>query len=70
MMLRREGFMVNHKPIHRIYRVEGLQLRARRKRGVRYVRGNVVPTVSRPNERRSLDFVHDVLSNGRNSRPR
>jgi putative transposase len=69
MMLRRDGFAVNHKRIHRIYRVEGLQLRARRKRGVRYVRGNVVPTVSRPNERWSLDFVHDALSNGRKFRP-
>jgi putative transposase len=68
MMLRREGFVVNHKRIHRIYRVEGLQLRARHKRGVRYVRGNVVPTVSRPNERWSLDFVHDALSNGRKFR--
>ena len=65
LMLRREGFVLNH---NRIYRVEGLQLRARRKRGVRYVRGNVVPTVSRPNERWSLDFVHDALSNGRKFR--
>ena len=68
MMLRREGFVVNHKRIHRIYRVEGFQLRARRKRGVRYVRGNAVPSVSRPNERWSLDFVHDALSNERKFR--
>lgn len=67
-MLRREGFVVNHKRVHRIYRAEGLQLRARRKRGVRYVRGNAVPTVTRPNERWSLDFVHDVLSTGRKFR--
>jgi putative transposase len=68
IMLRREGVVVNHKRVHRIYRAEGLQLRARRKRGVRYMRGNVVPPVSRPNERWSLDFVHDVLSNGRKFR--
>jgi putative transposase len=68
LMLRREGFVVNHKRVHRIYRAQGLQLRARRKRGVRYVRGNAVPTVSRPNERWSLDFVHDVLSTGRKFR--
>jgi putative transposase len=68
LMLRREGFVVNHKRVHRIYRAEGLQLRARRKRGVRYVRGNAVPTVTRPNERWSLDFVHDVLSTGRKFR--
>ena len=68
LMLRREGFVVNHKRVHRIYRAEGLQLRARRKRGVRYVRGNAVPAVTRPNERWSLDFVHDVLSTGRKFR--
>lgn len=68
IMLRREGFAVNHKRIHRIYRQAGLQLRSRRKRGVRYVCGNVVAPVSRPNERWSLDFVHDVLSNGRKFR--
>jgi putative transposase len=68
LMLRREGFVVNHKRVHRIYRAHGLQLRARRKRGVRYVRGNAAPSVSRPNERWSLDFVHDVLSTGRKYR--
>jgi putative transposase len=68
LMLRREGFAVNHKRVHRIYRGHGLQLRARRKRGVRYVRGNAIPLVSRPNERWSLDFVHDVLSSGRKFR--
>lgn len=50
-MLRHAGFIVNHKRIHRLYRAEGLQLRARHKRGVRYVRGKFVPPVSRPNER-------------------
>ena len=68
LMLRREGFAVNHKRVHRIYRAHGLQLRARRKRGVIYVRGNAVVPVSRPNERWSLDFVHDVLANGRKFR--
>lgn len=68
IMLRREGMVVNHKRVHRIYRKLGLQLRPRRKRGVRYVRGNAVPPVSRANERWSVDFVHDRLSNGRKFR--
>jgi putative transposase len=67
-MLRREKFVVDHKRVHRIYRAHGLQLRARRKRGVRYIRGNAVMPVSRPNERWSLDFVHDVLGTGRKFR--
>ncbi len=68
IMLRREGFVVNHKRVHRIYRAHGLQLRPRRKRGVRYIRGNAVTAVTRPNERWSLDFVHDALSSGRKFR--
>ncbi|MDB5072637.1 MAG: family transposase [Candidatus Eremiobacteraeota bacterium] len=68
LMLRREGFLVNHKRVHRIYRAHGLELRPRRKRGVRYVRGNAITAVSRPNERWSLDFVHDLLSTGRKFR--
>lgn len=68
LMLRREGIVANHKRVHRIYRKLGLQLRPRRKRGVRYVRGNAIPPVTRPNERWSLDFVHDRLSTGRKFR--
>jgi len=68
LMLRRHGIIVNHKRVHRIYRNLGLQLRPRRKRGVRYVRGNTLPPVSRPNERWSIDFVHDRLSTVRRFR--
>ena len=68
LMLRREGIVANHKRVHRVYRTLGLQLRPRRKRGVRYVRGNAVPVVTRPNERWSIDFVHDRLSTGRKFR--
>jgi len=65
LMLRREGIVANHKRVYRIYRSLALQLRPRRKRGVRYVRGNVIPAVTRPGERWSIDFVHDRLANGR-----
>ena len=59
---------MNHKRVYRIYRLHGLQIRARRKRGVRYIRRNAVPTVTRPNERWSVDFVHDTLGTGRRFR--
>ena len=65
LMLRREGIVANHKRVYRMYRDLALQLRPRRKRGVRYVRGNDVPVVSHPNQRWSIDFVHDRLSTGR-----
>ncbi len=67
-MLRREGIIANHKRVHRIYQQLGLQLRPRRKRGVRYIRGNAVQPVTRPNERWSIDFVHDRLLTGRKFR--
>jgi putative transposase len=69
LMLRREGIVANHKRVYRMYRDLALQLRPRRKRGVRYVRGNDVPVVTTPNERWSIDFVHDRLSTGRAFRP-
>jgi len=42
VLLRREGFVVNHKRVYGIYRDAGLALRPRRKRHVRIARGNVV----------------------------
>ena len=65
LMLRREGIVANHKRVHRIYRKLGLQIRARRKRGVRYLRGAEIQAATRPNGRASIDFVHDTLSTGR-----
>ena len=68
IMLRREGFIVNHKRVYRNYDAAGLQVRARKKRGVRHVRGNVIQPVTKPNERWSADFVSDTLSTGRRFR--
>ena len=68
IMLRREDFIVNHKRVYRIDDEAGLQVRARKKRGVRHVRGNVIQPVTTPNERWSLDFVLDTLSTGRRFR--
>src|SRR5690606_3772313 len=65
-LLRREGRVVNHKRVYRVYREEGLQLRPRRKRRrraavVRLPRA----VVTEPNQRWAMDFMHDVLSGGR-----
>lgn len=66
VLLRREGVADNHKRIYRLYRSEGLQVRQRRRRKQRLVRGTERPTAPmQPNERWSLDFVHDRLANGR-----
>jgi putative transposase len=68
VLLQREGIVLNHKRLRRIYRAEQLQVRARKKRNVKYVRGISVATATRPNERWSADFVHDTLANGRQIR--
>lgn len=69
ILLRREFGAVNHKRVERLYAEEGLQLprRAkRRRRGVQRVAPAVLPTA--PGQRGSMDFVHDVLADGRRIR--
>ena len=69
VLLRREGVADNHKRVYRLYRAEGLQVRQRRRRKQKLVRGTERPVAPlRPNERWSLDFVHDRLANGRSLR--
>jgi len=68
IMLRRETRAIREYRMRRIYRELGLQVRPRKKRKVRYVRGNVVAPVHAPNERWSLDFMHDTLASGRRLR--
>jgi len=69
VMLRREGWFVNHKRVHRLYRLEGLQvrMRVRRRKRVSLHRGPVpIPTAA--NQHWSMDFVHDQLADGRRFR--
>ena len=66
VLLRREGWPVNHKRIYRLYRLEGLIIRQktpRRKRSSRY-RGDRLD-ISRPNQTWAMDFVSDTLFDGR-----
>ncbi len=69
VLLRREGWMVNKKRVHRLYRLEGLQvrMRVRRRKRLSLHRGPA-PAPIGLNERWSMDFVHDQLSNGRKIR--
>jgi putative transposase len=67
-LLRREGGIVNHKRIERLYREEGLAVRRRtRKRVARDGRGRAgLP--GRPNQQWGIDFVSDALAWGRRIR--
>ena len=68
VLLRREGIVVNHKRIYRVYAAAKLQVRKRVKRRVALGRGEAITPASQPNVRWSLDFVHDTLQNGRRIR--
>jgi len=66
VMLRREGWGVNRKRVRRLYRLDGLQLRmrVRRRKHIALHRGPA-PCPAGPQERWSMDFVHDALADGR-----
>lgn len=68
VLLRREGHVVNHKRLFRIYREEKLSVRRRggRKRAMGTRRPMLIPMA--PNERWSLDFVSDQLTDSRRFR--
>lgn len=68
VMLKREGFHVNHKRIHRLYREEGLSLRRRRRKKTASVSRLELPKAAKPNQRLSMDFMSDSLSDGRKIR--
>lgn len=68
VLLRREGWAVNKKRVHRIYREEGLTVRLRRRRKRASHLRVVPPRPSQANERWSMDFVADTLLDGRRFR--
>lgn len=65
ILLKREGFTDNHKRVYRIYREEGLNLRAKRPRrnraGAHRLERIEITTL---NKAWSMDFVQDALYNG------
>src|SRR5215471_8306903 len=68
LLLEREGIRMNHKKLRRLYAEERLQVRRRggRKRAL----GTRAPLTlpQGPDQRWSLDFLHDQLSDGRRFR--
>jgi len=68
ILLRREGWTINHKRVYRLYREEGLSMRTRRrKKRLSHLRV-IGPVATRANERWSMDFVTDSLLDGRRFR--
>jgi putative transposase len=68
ILLRREGIVMNHKKLRRLYREERLQVRRRggRKRALGTRATMALP--QGPNQRWSLDFLSDAMTDGRRFR--
>lgn len=65
VLLRREGWTVNHKRVRRLYREEGLTQQTKRpKRRKSALVRQIRPVPSAPNERWAMDFIHDTFADG------
>lgn len=69
ILLRREGWVVNHKRVYRLYKQEGLMMRPKRpRRHVTACRRIERMEAMSPNESWSMDFMSDELYDGRRIR--
>jgi putative transposase len=66
VLLRREGWRVNVKRVHRLYRLEGLQVRLKppRRRVMAKLRDDR-SNATAPNQVWAMDWMHDELFDGR-----
>jgi putative transposase len=65
LLLRREGMLVNHKRVYRVYRQEGLSLRRRKRKRLTSEGRGPGEAASGPDEVWSLDFVSDCTARSR-----
>jgi putative transposase len=69
VVLRREGWRINHKRVYRLYKQDGLSLFERRTRRHRSASQRLPPPATRAiNECWAMDFVSDQLYDGRKLR--
>jgi putative transposase len=68
VLLRREGWEINHKRIERLYRNERLAVRRKRRKRVAQMERRPRTLPSRADERWSMDFTADSLASGRGFR--
>lgn len=69
VLLRREGWEINHKRVYRLYREEGLNLRTKgRHKKISAPRAPLKEMPTRLNQCWAMDFVSDQLYNGKRFR--
>jgi putative transposase len=68
ILLEREGLVVNHKRVHRIYCAAGLQVRRRHRKRLTRAERIPLPIPDQRLARWSMDFTVDTLADGRGFR--
>ena len=68
VMLRREGWAVNHKRVYRIYGEEGLAVRRRQRKRLKAEARTPLALPTQANQVWTMDFTHDNLASGRKFR--
>ncbi len=64
-LLRRDGIIINHKRVERVWKEQGLSLPKRRKRKRCKKKQNIAMRAEYPNHVWTYDFMHDVTHDGR-----
>ena len=68
VLLRREGWLINHKRVYRLYKALGLEIHTKKRRKRVSALRLFQPKPTTPNVCWSLDFMHDRLFDGRSIR--
>ncbi len=68
ILLRRELGTMNHKRVQRLYQLEGLAIRRRKRKRVASPPRGLQVAVWQPGEAWAMDFMQDVLADGRRFR--
>ena len=68
VLLRREGWAVNHKRVYRLYGEENLAVRTKKRKKIASLGRTPQGAAQRLNEQWSMDFVHDRTEDGRSLR--
>lgn len=67
-ILRRDGHLINHKRVYRIYTEEGLQVRTKKRKKTTSKQRGILQRARALNKIWSMDFVHEKLVNQRKFR--
>ena len=68
VLLRREGWEINHKRTFRVYQAAGLSIRRRKRKRIGVLERQPMIVATGPNQSWSMDFVSDGLADGRKLR--